>query len=75
MLSDYRGMAKWFGAHYNQEVRFSWAVMCKKGPQILISLLNQIIVVLLMLDGSWWKKCKIKTLAVFYNDPFVFCEK
>jgi len=21
LLSDYRGMAKWLGAHYNQEVR------------------------------------------------------
>jgi len=35
-------MAKWFRAHYNQEVRFSSAVKCKKRPQILISLLNQI---------------------------------
>jgi len=25
---DYRGMAKWFGAHYNQEVSFSSAVKC-----------------------------------------------
>jgi len=31
LLSDYRGMAKWFGAHYNQDVRFSLAVKCKKG--------------------------------------------
>jgi len=23
---DYRGIAKWFGAHYNQEVRFSSVV-------------------------------------------------
>jgi len=38
---DYRRMAKWFGAHYNQEVRFSSAVKCKKGPQVLTSLLNQ----------------------------------
>jgi len=22
LLSDYRGMAMWFGAHYNQEVRY-----------------------------------------------------
>jgi len=28
-----KGMDKWFGAHYNQEVRFSSAVKCKKGPQ------------------------------------------
>jgi len=41
LLSDYRGMVKWFGAHYNQEVRFSSTVKCKKGPQVLISLLNQ----------------------------------
>jgi len=34
-------MAKWIGAHYNQEVRFSSAVKCKKGPQVLTSLLNQ----------------------------------
>jgi len=32
LLSDYRGMVKWFGAHYNQEVRFSSAVKCKKRP-------------------------------------------
>jgi len=38
--SDYRGMAKWFGAHYDQEVRFRSAVKCKKGPQVLTSLLN-----------------------------------
>jgi len=25
-------MASWFGAHYNQEVGFSSAVKCKKGP-------------------------------------------
>jgi len=30
-------MAKWFGAHYNQEVRISSAVKCKKGPQVLTS--------------------------------------
>jgi len=34
-------MGKWFGAHYNQEVCFSSAVKCKKGPQILTSLLNK----------------------------------
>jgi len=34
-------MAKWFGAHYNQEGRFGSAVKCKKGHQILSSLLNQ----------------------------------
>jgi len=26
MLSDYRDMAKWFGAHYNQEVHLITAV-------------------------------------------------
>jgi len=43
LLTDYRGMAKWFGAHYSQEVRFTSAVKCKKGkkPQILTSVLNQ----------------------------------
>jgi len=40
-LSDYRDMAKWFGALYNQEVRFSSGVKCKKGPQVLTSLLTQ----------------------------------
>jgi len=34
-------MAKWFGAHYNQEVRFSSAVYLMKGSQVLTSLLNQ----------------------------------
>jgi len=38
MLSDYRVMAMWFGAHFNQEVRFSSAVEYKKGPQVLTSL-------------------------------------
>jgi len=39
LLCDYRDMAKWFGAHYNQE--FSSTVKFKKGPQVLTSLLNQ----------------------------------
>jgi len=30
MLSDCRGTAKWFGAHYNQEVRFSSAISVRK---------------------------------------------
>jgi len=34
-------MAKWFGAHYNQEVHLSSAVKCMKGPQVLTSLHNQ----------------------------------
>jgi len=33
-------MAKWFGAHYNQEVRFGSAVECKKGPQGMIDVLT-----------------------------------
>jgi len=34
-------MAKWFGAHYNQEIRFSSGVKCNnKGPQVLTSLLQ-----------------------------------
>jgi len=33
-------MAKWFGAHYNQKVRFNSAVKFKKGPQVLTSLFN-----------------------------------
>jgi len=43
-------MAKWFGAHYNQEVRFSSAVKCKKRPQVLTSLLNQRRLLLLYLS-------------------------
>jgi len=35
-----KSMAKWFGVHFNQEVGFSSAVQCKKGPQALTSLLN-----------------------------------
>jgi len=38
LLSDYREMAKWFGAHYNQEVRFSSVVKGKEGPNINILL-------------------------------------
>jgi len=34
-------MIKWFGAHYNQGVRFSSADECKKGSQVLTSRLNQ----------------------------------
>jgi len=34
-------MAKWFGAQYNQEVHFSLAAKCKKGPQVQTSLLSQ----------------------------------
>jgi len=34
-------MAKWFGTRYNQEVGFSSAAKCKKGPQVLTSLLNE----------------------------------
>jgi len=46
-------MAKWFGAKYNQEVRFSSAVKCKKGPQVLTSLLNFFLAQLkLRLSGS-----------------------
>jgi len=41
VFSDYRGVAKWFEAHFNQEVRFSSAFKCKKVPQVLTSLLNQ----------------------------------
>jgi len=41
LLSDYRGVAKWFGAHYNKEVSFSSEVERKKGRQVLTTLLNQ----------------------------------
>jgi len=41
LLSDYRGMAKWFGVQYYQEGCFSSAVKCKKGPQVLTGLTNQ----------------------------------
>jgi len=38
----YRDMAKkWCRAYYNQEVRFTSAVKCKTGPQVLILLLDQ----------------------------------
>jgi len=30
-------MAEWFGTYYNQEVHFSSAVKCTKGPQVLTS--------------------------------------
>jgi len=41
LLSDCRGMAKWFGAHYNEEVRFRSAVKGMNGSLVLTSLLNQ----------------------------------
>jgi len=28
-----RGIEKWFGAHFNQQVRFSSAAKCKKDPR------------------------------------------
>jgi len=45
-------MAKWFGAHYNQEVRFNSAVKCKKGHQVLTLLLlskTKLLLLLLLL--------------------------
>jgi len=36
-----RGVARLFQAHCNQEVRFSSSVKCRKGPQVLTSLLDQ----------------------------------
>jgi len=45
LLSDYRGIAKWFGAHYNQQVHIRSAVKCKKGPQVLTSLLISLIII------------------------------
>jgi len=51
-------MAKWFGAHYSQGVRFSSAVKYKKGPLVLTSLLNQtsksklLLLLLLLLYGA-----------------------
>jgi len=53
LLSDYRVMAKWFGAYCDQEVRFSSAVKCKKGPQVLTSLLNQEEINIIILPPSW----------------------
>jgi len=55
LLSDYRGMAKCFGAHYNQEVRFISAVKCKKGPQVPTSLLineKNIIIKLILISKT-----------------------
>jgi len=31
----------WFGAHYNQEVRFSSRIKCKKGPEIIIIIITE----------------------------------
>jgi len=45
-------MAKWLGARYNQEVRFSSAVNCKKGPQLLTSLLNQRKIIVIIIAQS-----------------------
>jgi len=57
-------MAQWFGAHYNQEVSFSSAVMLKKGPHVLTSLANQrrnfiiiiTIIIIIIKERSiyWW---------------------
>jgi len=40
-------MAKWFGAHYNQEARFSSAVKCKKGPQVRCLIKDEIIIIVI----------------------------
>jgi len=45
-LFIYRGMAKWFGAHYNQEVRFSSVVKCKKGPHVPSLIKDEIIIII-----------------------------
>jgi len=38
LLSDYRDMAKWFGAHYNKEVRFSSAELSVRKGSIILSI-------------------------------------
>jgi len=51
LLSDYKGMAKWFRAQYNQEVRFSSAVKCKKGPRSgLRCLIKDKIIIIIVLN-------------------------
>jgi len=44
-LSDYRGMPKWFGAHYNQEVRYRSAVKFKKGLHVRCLIKDKIIII------------------------------
>jgi len=46
VVSIYRGMIKWFGAHYNQEVRLRSAVKCKKRPRCLIK--DEIIIIIVV---------------------------
>jgi len=41
-------MAKWFGAYYNMEVCISSAAKFKQGPQVLTSLLNQVIIIIIV---------------------------
>jgi len=55
LVSDYKGIAKWFGAYYDLEVLFSSAVKCKKGPLVLTSLLNQrrIIIIIITIIIIW----------------------
>jgi len=42
-------MAKWFGTHYNLEVRFSRAVKCNKGPYVLHCLIKEKIIIIIII--------------------------
>jgi len=61
-------MARWFGAHYNEEVRFSSAVKHKKGAQVLPSLLNQ--------KRYYYYFCSLfkglPFLIIYYHNYYVF---
>jgi len=60
LLSDFRGRAKWFGAHYNHKARFSSAVKCKKGPQVLTSLPHQRrnYIIIIIINSSYFRIAK-----------------
>jgi len=49
-------MAKWFGAHYNQDVHFRSAVKCRNGPQVLTCLIkNKIIIIIIKIFVELWR--------------------
>jgi len=52
LFSDFRVMAKWFGAHYNQEVRFSSAVTVTSLQRIIIIILSHFCHLLVHTNGE-----------------------
>jgi len=71
----YRGMAKLFGAHYNQDVRFSSAVRCKKGPQVRCLIKEDIIIIIIIIIIIYIMSLEFltySTISVYNNNVYVY---